>query len=262
MTSTSERYANDPTSWDWLDPQVLNAMSTIRRLNNTDVDPANLLQPNVDLKTVSFAPCTKFDRVCFSRTDGAGEEFFYVYKALFTELRLRLPFSDFQVAILNKINAAPSQLHPNGWIFVRSFELLCQSCALIPTVPTFFYFFQLVVKGKGWVHIHARHGPRKILDLDLRCYNFKTQFFRVEGGEGSVPLFMDENRKPKFPLHWSKYLQSPDSPSFRRLSECERTLVIKLEQLQARSSCAALISPNDKPLKRHLGKCIFILLIT
>ncbi|RYR34202.1 hypothetical protein Ahy_A10g048943 isoform A [Arachis hypogaea] len=249
MTKTNQKCSNgggSGSTWNWVDPEVLNTKSDINIANLT---PTKLLQPNHS--SVSFGHCTDLDRVCYGSGEEEQERFFFVYKALFTDLMLPLPFSDFHMSILKKIDAAPTQLHPHGWVFVRCFELLCQFHKLTPTVPTFFYFFQLVEKKKGaWLHIHARPGLHKLLSLDLRCFRFKNNFFKVKGSGGgsSVPFFMDQNKNPKFPLCWSEFVKFPDSPVFWSLSDSEKALVTKFQKLKAPFSCSSLINGEGRVL--------------
>ncbi|MED6137184.1 hypothetical protein PIB30_062670, partial [Stylosanthes scabra] len=53
------------------------------------------------------------DRVPF-RADEDGPHFLWVYQELFTRLRMRLPFSDFQRDVMTRCHVAVSQLHLNG----------------------------------------------------------------------------------------------------------------------------------------------------
>ncbi|MED6150910.1 hypothetical protein PIB30_077220 [Stylosanthes scabra] len=48
--------------------------------------------------------------------------FLWVYVELFMHLGVRLPFSDFQREVLTRCQVAASQLHLNGWGFLRTFE--------------------------------------------------------------------------------------------------------------------------------------------
>ncbi|MED6218746.1 hypothetical protein PIB30_029324 [Stylosanthes scabra] len=203
----------------------------------------NFLQPNVDPKTVTFREFNyEHDRFHLSTIDDGDGNFFYVYEVLFTKLRLRLPFTPFQVAILNKMNAAPAQLHPHSWIFVRSFELLCQSHGMTPMVSVFFYFFLAKIRKGNWVHFVKRHRRSGILELGqwhIRD-NFRKRYYRVEGSkiEGSTPFFLDKNTgKEIFPLHWRKHLITPRSPKYLRPSE--QKLVDQL--VKSRKMCGALI---------------------
>ncbi|XP_015944760.1 uncharacterized protein LOC107469888 [Arachis duranensis] len=218
--------------------------STITKLNHTILTPSNLLHSNVDPKTVTFQACNQQERLYHSMVDGVGHNFFYVYEALFTKLRLRLPFTPFQVAILKKINAAPTQLHPHAWIFVRSFELLCQSHGMDPIVSVFFYFFEVKIRNREWVHVVKRGRRPRILELGQWHIGdiFRSRFFRVEGSkiEGSVPFFLDENTgKEIFPLHWQQHLKSPSSPKYLRPSEAK--LVKQLSLLKSPKMCGAMI---------------------
>ncbi|XLR56239.1 hypothetical protein S83_006911 [Arachis hypogaea] len=118
MKSNSTK--NFGTNWDWVDPQVLNTQSSI-------TSPSNFLQPALDPSTVSFLPCTPSERVCFStlHLHDHNHDFFYLYEIIFTHFGLRLPFSDFQLQILNAINVVPTQLHPEASrISVNPFVLL------------------------------------------------------------------------------------------------------------------------------------------
>ncbi|MED6174267.1 hypothetical protein PIB30_067511, partial [Stylosanthes scabra] len=51
--------------------------------------------------------------------------FLWVYMKLFTCLGVRLPFSDFQREVMTRCRGAASQLHLNGWGFIRTFERVC-----------------------------------------------------------------------------------------------------------------------------------------
>lgn len=81
--------------------------------------------------------------VCTDRSIIDGNRSFYMYHTNFTELGVLLPFSSFQMAILNFLRVAPSLLHPNSWGFIRAFELFYQTYNLLCTVRTFLHFFSV-----------------------------------------------------------------------------------------------------------------------
>lgn len=68
-------------------------------------------------------------------------DFTYIYEFLFKEYHMTFPLTDFEAGMLNLINVAPSQLHPNSWAFLRCFELLCHHLNFEPTINIFTYFY-------------------------------------------------------------------------------------------------------------------------
>ena len=51
--------------------------------------------------------------------------FFFLYQTVFKRIKLRLPLTGFERALVTEINVAPAQLHPNSWAFIRTFSILC-----------------------------------------------------------------------------------------------------------------------------------------
>ena len=66
-----------------------------------------------------------------------------MYEIVFCEMGLRLPFSDFEVAVFWHLRVALSQLHPNEIAFMRAFEIVCDYLKIGATIPLFFYCFHL-----------------------------------------------------------------------------------------------------------------------
>ena len=119
------------------------------------------------------------DRVCSDYTS----EMFCVYEFLFKELGLRLPFSDFQMAVLHHLDLAPTQLHPNSFAFIRAFELTCEYLKIGPTLPLFFHVFHLqrqkTVQGQfGWVSLKQVKKLFKAFSESIRT--FKGRYYVVE----------------------------------------------------------------------------------
>ncbi|MED6165016.1 hypothetical protein PIB30_095662 [Stylosanthes scabra] len=61
----------------------------------------------------------------------------WVNEVMFTDFGVRVPFTDFQQRLLNRASVAPSQLHPNAWASIRSFELVTEFLQL-PQEPEVF----------------------------------------------------------------------------------------------------------------------------
>ncbi|MED6195087.1 hypothetical protein PIB30_034631, partial [Stylosanthes scabra] len=95
--------------------------------------------------------------------------FLWVYVELFTRLGVRLPFSDFQREVLTRCQVAASQLHLNGWGFLRTFE-------------------------RGRCLFDA---------FEESIQEFKWHYFKVLPLPGSRPFWIDDERKP-FPwVYWN-----------------------------------------------------------
>ncbi|MED6124096.1 hypothetical protein PIB30_055855, partial [Stylosanthes scabra] len=75
--------------------------------------------------------------------------FFWVYVELFMRLGVRLSFSDFQREVLTRCQVAASQLHLNGWGFLRAFELVCLHFGFRPSWRIFLYTYQLHAPPPG-----------------------------------------------------------------------------------------------------------------
>ena len=66
-----------------------------------------------------------------------------MYDIVFWEMGLQLPFSDFEVAVFKHLHVAPSQIHLNGIMFMRAFEIVCDYLKIGSTIPLFLYCFHL-----------------------------------------------------------------------------------------------------------------------
>ncbi|MED6204417.1 hypothetical protein PIB30_009161 [Stylosanthes scabra] len=97
------------------------------------------------------------DRVPF-RAGEEGPHFLWVYQELFTCLRMRLPFSDFQRDVMTRCRVAVSQLHLNAWGFILAFEKVCLHYGFRPTIRLFFYIYDAHFPpgGYGYISFRAR----------------------------------------------------------------------------------------------------------
>jgi len=60
-----------------------------------------------------------------------------MYSCLFLDLHISLPFDNSTVGILKALNVAPTKLHPNTWVSIQAFRLICDILRLYPT-PSYF----------------------------------------------------------------------------------------------------------------------------
>ena len=57
-----------------------------------------------------------------------------MYDIVFHVMGLRLPFSDFEVAVFKHLRLAPFQLNPNDIAFMRAFEIVCDHLKIGATI--------------------------------------------------------------------------------------------------------------------------------
>ena len=87
---------------------------------------------------VKVWPCREGEPVCVDDHADPEDPFFFMYATTFKRFKLRLPFTGFKRALLNEVNVAPAQLHPNSW----AFAFLCNHYGHTPSVDIFLYFFK------------------------------------------------------------------------------------------------------------------------
>ncbi|MED6126609.1 hypothetical protein PIB30_080049 [Stylosanthes scabra] len=114
--------------------------------------------------------------------------FLWVYVELFTRLGVRLPFTDFQREVLARCRVATSQLHLNGWGFLRTFERV-----LLHAPPP----------GNGLLSFRAYQGRRLFYAFEESIQEFKWHYFKVLPLPGSRTFWLDDEGKP-FPwVYWN-----------------------------------------------------------
>ena len=128
--------------------------------------------------------------MCANESSDHESPFCFIFSTVFRRLGLRLPFTPFVCALLTEVNAAPAQLHPNNWVFVRAFAILCHCLGHTSSVDVFLFFFEVKSPGKKlWVSFNSVAG-RVFLTLFQQFYKgFKKHFFKVWGAIGGTPAF-------------------------------------------------------------------------
>jgi len=97
---------------------------------------------------VKVLPCREGEPVCIDDSADPEDPFFFMYSTVFKRLKLHLPFTGFERALLTKVNVAPAPLHPNSWAFVRAFSILCNNFGHTPSVDVFINFFEAKILRK------------------------------------------------------------------------------------------------------------------
>ncbi|RDY07188.1 hypothetical protein CR513_08729, partial [Mucuna pruriens] len=196
----SDNLAND--AYSWVDPEVLRISSILTKSGSLLGMASTVCQPRT--WSVIVTACRSGETVCMNSTEGP-KPFFYLYDTLHSKLGIKLPFTHFERSVLQALNMAPTQLHPNSWAFVRAFELLCEDLGKAPTLGVFFWFFAPRKTDRvGWTSLSNR-PKRKLLRPFLESYKaFKDQFFRVAPSDPNSRLFTDRDGRQYFPLQWTR----------------------------------------------------------
>ncbi|KAJ1409177.1 hypothetical protein SESBI_22899 [Sesbania bispinosa] len=202
------------------------------------------------------------DRVCSQGT--TERPFLPMYKCVFTDLGVRLPFMDFEVSILRYLDVAPSQLHPNAWGFIRSFTALCDALGLEYTLDVFFHMFKSypVIDANGrkaWLALRSGLGG-KLFEVYQASYKlFKERFVFFRPAEGGRRWLFKADGQPKFSLYWTQNHYSRRSKEYVfSLSELSEE-VATVEALQAFKKkhgilgCHRILDGGSRSLKDRLG---------
>ncbi|MED6145435.1 hypothetical protein PIB30_025261 [Stylosanthes scabra] len=180
------------------------------------------------------------------RASEDGPHFLWVYQELFTCLRMRLPFSDFQRDVMTPCRVAVSQLHLNGWGFILAFEKVCLHYGFRPTIRLFFYIYDVHFPpgGYGYISFRARQGRRLFDSYEDSIQEFKWHYFKVLAAPGKRAFWLDHENKP-FPwVYWN-----PEVKDF---------VVYNLEPLEMAAFKFLVSLPSNLP-KRNKFTCRFIL---
>jgi len=166
---------------------------------------------------ISVRHGTLGEPVCVDNQFNGRKPFIFVYQAVFKRVGVRLPFTSFERELLTEINIAPAQLHPNGWAFVRAFQILCGHLGVPRSVDVFLHFFEVKKQGKSlWVSFSGISG-RILLTLFQNFFKgWKDLFFRVCANKRNLTAL------DGFPLYWTEKTKLVKPKSLDELSSSDR----------------------------------------
>jgi len=131
--------------------------------------------------------------------------FFFVYASLFSDFHVFLPFDDFTTSVLQTLNVAPSQLHPNTWASLQAFHLICDMFCLSLTPSTFLnYYTSHPANRVSWLSLVSWPGNTIFSSFTTSYKNFKGNFFKFYIEPKGSGLLFDEIDRSNFPLYWTK----------------------------------------------------------
>ena len=150
------------------------------------------------------------ERVCYLNLHSPTvPDWMWVYESMFTRLGVRLPFSPFVQDLLSRCSVAPSQLHPNSWAAVRSFELVCRYLDLPASVPVFLFLFLCTLPTKegkhkkGYMSFRAQPHRRIFGLFEDSFHGFKWEYFKVRPVQGHHPFWLSPEGVRRFPTYWN-----------------------------------------------------------
>ena len=180
-----------------------------------------------DCRKVAIQAC-RSDDFSLLKVMSGSLPLFFMYRCLFEVLSLVLPLIAFQCALLEHLNMAPSQLHPNSWAMVRAFEILCPFFNIWPTVPIFLFFFYMKLTDKiGWVSLNSM--SKNLFELDSNAFfRFKDRFFKVLATDivaDGFSLMFNRDGEPYFPFYWQS-----DPAKFKSFDKDLFTLIMRVDK--------------------------------
>ncbi|MED6221530.1 hypothetical protein PIB30_055676 [Stylosanthes scabra] len=155
--------------YGWVDAEVFTQSSVLTSEHLSDLRrEMRLAQDPASERDFVLEAAGPSDRLPFQALEDRTH-FLWVYAELFTHLGVRLPFSDFQREVLMRCRVAASQLHLNGWGFLRTFKC----------------------------------GRRLFNAFEESIQDFKWHYFKVLPLPGSRPFWLVDEGKP-FPwVYWN-----------------------------------------------------------
>jgi len=166
---------------------------------------------------VAVLPCALGEPVSGDERANNGVPFFYFYQVVLKCVGVRLPFSRFEKELLTEINAAPAQLYPNSWAFVKAFDILFGFLGCAPSVDIFLHFFEVKWQRNNlWVTLN--NVPSKVLLTPFQhsFTGWKCKFFKVCCSD-LVPFALDG-----FRLYWVKEARALKSKPLKRLPSSDQ----------------------------------------
>ena len=148
--------------------------------------------------------CRPTNTIFMGRASSKGP-FFFVYSCLLSDLHLALRFDDFTMGVLQSLNVAPSQLHPNTWASLQIFWLICDKFGLRTSPSTFLHYYTSHLADHiSWLSLASRSGNILFAPLTSSYKNFKGKFFKKLIEPKGRELSFYELGQSKFPLYWTR----------------------------------------------------------
>jgi len=189
---------------------------------------------------VAIRPCLPREPVCTDNDGNNGHPSCFIYATVFKKVKLRFPFTRFERELLTELDIAPAQLHPNGWAFVRAFQIIYTHLGHPASVDVFLFLFEAKNPGdRLWVRFNGIAG-RSILSIFQQSYkDWKSKFVRVCCNDQD-PTLLDG-----FPLYWVNMGNQDSKDNLRKARSPEKMGELDKENgVEVASTNTTLASPS------------------
>jgi hypothetical protein len=142
MVKMVVQIVDEVPKYRWVKLDVLSATSIWDSEKKIDdlVSSLTIARDTESADQIVITSCVSWERVCMAAVEGS-RPFTYFYEMLCRTLGVCLPLTAFEMQLLSAVQVAPTQLHLNGWAFIRGFQIMCKHLEVDVSVEKFFYFF-------------------------------------------------------------------------------------------------------------------------
>jgi hypothetical protein len=199
-----------------------------------------------------------------------------MYEATFKDVGFRLPFSPFQISVLEWLEVCPSQLRPDCFAYMMAFESVCRFLQLIVFKDLFFTIFTVrrnVGKDGGfnWVSFHQRIALFEAFGSGVT--RFHERFFlirpKTEAAIISVLKVVERSgegvggvstRVPHFPFCWSRDHLRHEPSMYRRdydrLIDRDQTSLARIIEFVRSFSLSEVVAEDGSPVLDSRGNLV------
>jgi len=250
--------------YQWVNPRVREYFSKYRsamELRNF-LSHSQIYYSDIENDIISFRRVGDADNVFHGREDDSYE-FFYFYACFFRDLHIRLPLNNFQIGVLNFLNVAPTQLHPNGWDAMQAFSILCKLLSLSPSPASFLYYYcSRPGTRSGWLSLISKSNVCFLKPFTSSYKEFKGGFFKILVEPIGKEYFFN-GESPKFPLYWTRDPVKFNSISFHSMGAADRYVIEVFSHLSHQIPTRALLKlyTSSHPQEDLIGRWLFFIFL-
>jgi len=243
--SSSTSQSSDGPSYNWVDPSILKIPTRVRTSDDLDkflYANDNFLTPDCPSEAITADICGVTDRVCHG-LENAPHDFFFVYSTFFSNLHVTFPFDKFTMGVLRILNVAPTQLHPNSWVILQAFRVLCHVFKFEPTPESFLYYYNTHPSTPvSWLSLSIQPGNVRFAAFTTSYKNFKENYFKIFVEPDGRDLFYNADETTKFPFHWTEKPTQLGSWLWSSLSPFDKEILVVINQLPCKLPTRELVA--------------------